>query len=72
MKKFIISLGKHNHKDVPFEPVTVKAKTWMKAVTKAIKDKSIPENAYSLHILEVQEEEDNEEEENLLALHFRE
>jgi hypothetical protein len=73
VKKFIISPGPYNKVDQRFPPVTIKAKTWLRAVNKALAKKSIPKDAYSIQILEVNEsDEDNEEEESLLALHFRE
>lgn len=73
MKKFIISPGIHNSTEQKFKPVIIEAKTWMKAVKKALEEKSIPKDAYSIQILEVNEsDDDNEEETSLLALHFSE
>jgi len=72
MKKFVISPGIHNSVEQQFKPVMVEAKTWMKAVNKALEEKSIPKDAYSIQVLEISDDDDEEEESDLLALHFKE
>lgn len=71
MKKFNISPGVYNPVDQNWKPIEVSAKTWKGAIDKAIKEGLIPKDAYSIQILEVPPDS-NEDEEKELALHFRE
>jgi len=71
MKNFVISPGIHNPTEQNWKPISIKAKTWIRAVNKAIEEKLIPKDAYSINVLET-EEDSNEEEEEQLAQIFRE